>query len=216
MPEVTTIRCRAVLFDCDGVLVDSHESAEHAWRDWSYEFGLSPQAVLHGVHGRRSEETVAQHIPPGQRAAAARAIEELEVELAAETLAIPGAAALLAAVGAQSAIVTSASSGLSRARLQAAALMEPAVVVTAEDVTEGKPHPEPYLLAAARLGVPVGQCLAIEDSLPGVESARAAGVAAVLGIGYDALAAGADLAVPDLTSVAWTSSGVHVANTLSV
>jgi sugar-phosphatase len=168
--------CRALLFDCDGVLVDSDESVHRSWTRWARTCGLDPQAVTAMVHGRRSADTVALLIETVEREAALSDIDRYEVEDAATVTALPGAIALVRSLPPGTwAVVTSGRRSLTTARLAAAGLPAPEALVCAEDVTAGKPDPAGYLAAAARLGVPPGECVAIEDSPTGVASAEAAG-----------------------------------------
>lgn len=209
---VTVLHCTAVLFDCDGVLVDSDTAVVRSWTQWARDMDLDPEEVLPTVYGRRSVDTVAQFISPSKRRAAVALIDALEIEDAATTTEIPGAAALLAAIPpGRWATVTSASRDLAHARLSAAGLTAPDVLVTAGDVREGKPHPEGYLAAAQRLGVPAEQCVVVEDAPAGIRAARAAEVGHVLGVGSrDFGEHQPDVVVPDLRSVHWTSSGLEI------
>ncbi|NAZ82473.1 HAD-IA family hydrolase [Kineococcus sp. R8] len=196
------LRAEAVLFDCDGVLVDSDASVTAAWSRWSRDEGLDPVAVVAQVHGRRAADTVAALVAARGRAAALERIDRYELEAAAEVTAVPGAAELTAALPAgRWAVVTSGTRALATARLAAAGLPAPAVVVTADDVRVGKPDPEGYRLAARLLGVEPGRCVVVEDAASGVAAARAAGVAAVVGVGKRALATDADVVVRDLREV---------------
>ncbi|MCO1574474.1 HAD-IA family hydrolase [Crossiella sp. SN42] len=204
------IPCRAVLFDCDGVLVDSTGPAEDAWRQWAIEHGLDPEVVLDGMHGVRSQDTVAKYLPEDQRAAGNARIEEIEVSGAEGTVPIAGIPALLAGLPENWAVVTSATLPLLRARLAAAGLPLPSVVVTAELVGAGKPDPEGYLLAARRLGVPIGECVVVEDSAAGIQAGLAAGAGHVLGVGKEEHLDLAHSAVPDLTGVSWDGAGLRV------
>ena len=202
--------CLAVLFDCDGVLVDSVASGERAWSQWAIDFGLEPSAVLDGVHGRRSVETVAMHLPVGRRAAALQRIDAMEIAGASSTTAIRGASELIASLTNNWAVVTSAAPALLRARLAAAGLPIPRVTVTAADVNEGKPSPEGYLRAAAELGFAVGDCLVIEDSPTGIRAGRSAGAGQVVGVGASALGTSAEPFVRDLRGLQWRDGVLHV------
>jgi mannitol-1-/sugar-/sorbitol-6-phosphatase len=204
------LTCRAVLFDNDGVLVDSVASAERGWSTWALEYGLDPAEVLAGVHGRRSADTVAKHLPAPLREGALRRIDELEVADAVSTTAIPGAAELIATLGENWAVVTSATPALLKARLAAAGLPVPRVVVTASDVRHGKPSPEGYLLAAAGLGMAPGDCVVIEDSLTGIRAGRDAGVGHVIGVGPAALATDAQPVVRNLVGLRWSAGVLHI------
>ncbi|MFF4600511.1 HAD-IA family hydrolase [Amycolatopsis sp. NPDC001319] len=204
------VACRAVLFDVDGVLVDSTASGERSWTRWAHEHGLDPAVVLDGVHGRRSTETVRMHLPEDQAEEGLRRIDELEIGDAGTTVAIPGAAELLASLAGNWAVVTSASRPLLEARLAAAGLPLAPVVVTAADVSRGKPDPEGYLLGARRVGVPIGECAIFEDSDNGLAAAVAAGPAAVVGVGRGALDSSAAPVVQDLSGIRWTGAGLRV------
>lgn len=209
---LTVLHCTAVLFDCDGVLVDSDTAVMRSWTRWAHEMNLDPEEVLPTVYGRRSVDTVAQFISPSKRLAAVALIDALEIEDAATTTKIPGAAELLAAIPpGRWATVTSASRDLAHARLSAAGLTAPGVLVTADDVRHGKPHPEGYLAAAQRLGVPADKCVVVEDAPAGIRAARAAGVGHVLGVGSrDIGKHQLDAIVLDLRSVHWTNAGLEI------
>ncbi|WP_375490472.1 HAD-IA family hydrolase [uncultured Jatrophihabitans sp.] len=205
------LSCRAVLFDSDGVLVDSDASVVRAWDRWSRQYGQNADSVIASVHGRRSADTIAALIAPDLQAQALIDIDTYEVDDAALVTAVPGAAALVADIPADArAVVTSAKRALLLARLAAADLPIPAVVVAAEDVPAGKPDPAGYLAAAASLRVPITSAIVIEDSVSGVDAARAAGVGAVIGVSERALATDADAVVEDLRSVRWTSGGLTI------
>jgi len=207
---VIDVACSAVLFDCDGVLVDSTRSGEAAWAQWATHFGLDPDTVVAGIHGVRSGDTVRTYLPASEWASGLGLIEQLEVESATSTRMIAGADSLMLEAFGAFAIVTSASRRLLRARLAAAGLPTPAVTVTADDVKVGKPHPEPYLRAAHLLGLPIGECVVVEDSVAGIKAARAARARGVLGIGSASASAGVDHAVADLSEVAWTGHGLRL------
>ncbi len=203
---MTLLRCRAVLFDCDGVLVDSDASVLAAWSRWARELGLEPDAVIAVVHGRRSADTVAALIDEPRRAWAAALIDRYEVEDAESVTPIPGAAALTLAVP-RWAVVTSGHRDLAEARLRAAGIPVPDVLVTADDVERGKPDPEGYLAAARQLGVLPADAVVLEDAAAGIAAARSAGVSAVVAVGArDDL--DADARVADLRALRWTGEGL--------
>ncbi|MBN9327934.1 MAG: phosphatase [Cellulomonas sp. 73-145] len=208
----TVLTCTAVLFDCDGVLVDSDSVVVRSWTRWAQRLGLEPDVVLATVHGRRAADTVAEFVEPAGREAALALIDALELEDADDVTVIPGAAALLASMPADRwATVTSGSPVLARARLVAAGLPVPEVLVTSADVTHGKPHPEGYLAAAAHLGVPADECLVLEDSPAGIRAAQAAQVRHVVRVGDRELGdLRADAEVPDLRSLRWMGDGLEV------
>ena len=208
---MTLLPGRVVLFDCDGVLVDSDRSVTDAWSRWAVEHGLPAAEVVAVVHGRRSADTVAALIPAPQRAAALALIDRYEVDAADGVVAVAGARELLASCPAgRWAVVTSGRRELALARLAAAGLPVPAVVVTADDVRRGKPDPEGYVAAAAHLGADPAEAVVLEDSPDGIRAARAAGVASVVGVGDRAREAGADALVPDLTALRWSEQGLRV------
>ena len=191
-----------VLFDCDGVLVDSRAAGEAAWTTWAERRGLDPAVVLDGIHGRRSVDSVARFVAPERVEADVAELDALELDGAGDTTAIPGAAALLAGLpGDRWVVVTSAPEALARARLGAAGLPEPRMLITSELVSAGKPAPDPYLAAADAVGVAPGVCIVVEDTPAGIASARAAGVRTVVGVGPDAV--GADVRVADLRELVW-------------
>jgi sugar-phosphatase len=170
----------AVLFDCDGVLVDSAASVERAWRRWATERGLDDDAVVAIAHGRRTEDTLRDLGFADDLASEVERIEGAEVADAASVSAFPEAAALLPALPPEAwAVVTSGTPALATSRLAAAGLPLPSVLVTADDVAAGKPDPEGYLEAARRLGRPPAECLVIEDAPAGVQAALAAGMRVV-------------------------------------
>jgi mannitol-1-/sugar-/sorbitol-6-phosphatase len=171
------IQCAAVLFDLDGVLVYSADSLHRTWCQWAREHGFELSVVESAAHGQRSVDTIRQLAPEidADRAAAElEATQELDV---ADVLAGQGARELLNCLGADEwAVVTSATRHLARARIQAAGLPEPTILVTGDEVDNGKPDPEGYLLASTRLGYEPLACVVIEDSGAGVQAARQAGM----------------------------------------
>jgi len=193
-----------LLFDCDGVLVDSDASVISAWSRWAQRFGLSSDDVVKLVHGRRAVDTVSALIDAGRRDDALELINQFEVEDAITVRAIPGARDLLRTLPSRAwAVVTSGLLPLATARLLAADLPLPDVLVTADLVQRGKPDPEGYLLAAERLGVAPSQCVVIEDAAEGVRAARAAGVGAVVGVGPRLDPRTIDAHVDDLRQLSW-------------
>src|SRR5437660_11260697 len=159
------MQCRAILFDLDGVLVDSRECIELIWHAWAAERGLDPAAFLRVAHGRRIAETlrlVAPQVDAVAEAAVLDAMEEVETR---GLRAAPGAAGLLRQLSeAQRAIVTSGSRAVATLRLRTAGLPIPGVFVTAGDVVGGQPDPEPYLLGASSLGVAPSDSVVTEHS----------------------------------------------------
>ncbi|WP_394779823.1 HAD-IA family hydrolase [Undibacterium sp.] len=180
MPDNSSLprgRYRAFLFDMDGTIISSIASAERIWGAWALRHGLDVESFLPTIHGARSVDTVARLKLPGVDAEVeARAITEAEIEDVEGIVEITGAIQFLNSLPAdQWAIVTSAPKALAIRRLQAAGVTVPAVLVTAEDVAIGKPHPDGYLLAARKLGVAAADCLVFEDAVVGIAAGVAAG-----------------------------------------
>jgi sugar-phosphatase len=170
----------AVLFDLDGVLVESRAATERVWLRWARANGIGEEELRSAMHGVRSVEVVLALRPELDAVAESDAIERRQAEDLAGLRAIPGAAEALRALREERvAVVTSATRDLAAARLGAVGIELPAVVVFADDVSRGKPDPEGYLTAARRLGVDPAEALVVEDSPPGVEAGRAAGAATV-------------------------------------
>jgi sugar-phosphatase len=194
---------RAVLADLDGVLVDSTAATARVWWAWAVEHGLDPERVAHFSHGRPSADTVRQVAPALDPDAEAARLEAAQVADTEGVIALPGARELMAAPPGPFAVVTSCPDPLARARLGAAGLPLPAVLVTRDRVRRGKPDPEPYLTAAAILGVDPAACLVLEDAVAGVEAGRAAGmtVIGVLTTHAPGELAGADVLIGDLTEL---------------
>ena len=199
VPEPTLVA--ALLFDNDGVLVDSDDAGQEAWARWCEEHGQDPAVVLPIIHGRRAADTIALLLPEADRAAAGDRINALELETAYAVKPLPGAHDLLTSLeGGLWAVVTSATRPLALARLEAAGLPLPPVLVTADDVDAGKPAPDPYLAAARELGVDPTGCVVLEDAPAGVQAGLAAG-ARVVGVSLKDGASGAWLTVDDLRQV---------------
>jgi sugar-phosphatase len=202
------LRATGLLFDNDGVLVDSEAGVERAWTRWALAYDLDPVEVLLAVPGRRAADTVALFTAPGEVSEAVATITRFELEDVAGTTAVPGVLDLVPQLdGVPWAVVTSGVRALATARLVAAGVPLPGVVVTAEDVTAGKPHPEPYLTGATRLGLPPADLVVLEDSPSGIAAGLAAGCT-VLGIGELALETAARVVVRDLTGARWTGEGL--------
>jgi mannitol-1-/sugar-/sorbitol-6-phosphatase len=169
----------AILSDLDGVLVDSHASIMRAWRSWGARHGIEEEAVAAVEHGRPSGEIIAALVPGIDAAAEELAINAIQADDTGDIVALPGAAELLGGAHQPLAIVTSCTFPLAKARLRAAGLPVPRVLVTPERLARGKPDPEGYLLAARTLGAAPGDCVVLEDSHAGVASGRAAGMRVV-------------------------------------
>jgi sugar-phosphatase len=186
----------AVLFDLDGVLVESREATERVWLEWAGRNGIGDDELRSAMHGVRSVEVVHALRPELDAVAESDAIERLQAEDLEGLRAIPGAAEALRALRQERvAVVTSATRELAAARLGAVGIELPAVVVYAGDVERGKPDPEGYLAAAERLGVDPADAVVVEDSPPGIEAGRAAGSATV---GVKSTHAASDLRAADV------------------
>ena len=200
----------ALLCDLDGTLVDSRPEVDTAWRAFAALHGLDADTVLAATFAGPSREVVRTVAPWLDAEAEAARVEGWQVETAGHTRAIDAAAELLEAWPHERlAIVTSGSRELARARLAGAGLPAPAVLVSADDVSAGKPHPEGYRRAAALLGVPPERCLAVEDAPAGIAAAHAAGARTVALASTHAPAelAGADLVIGALAELAAAPAG---------
>jgi sugar-phosphatase len=172
----------AFLFDMDGTILSSIASAERVWTAWAMRHGIDVASFLPTIHGVRAVETIRRQALPGvDPVAEAEALTLAEIADVDGIEAITGAAAFLASLPAgRWAIVTSAPRLLAERRLAAAGLAVPPVMVTADDVTHGKPAPDGFLLAADRLGVAAVDCLVFEDAPAGIQAAEAAGAAVLV------------------------------------
>ncbi|MEV4675950.1 HAD-IA family hydrolase [Actinomadura sp. NPDC049382] len=207
------VPCAAVLFDVDGTLVDSTPLVERAARAWAAEYGIDPDEFLSDAHGRRTSDRVADFLPPDQVADATARLDALESTGTDGITALPGAVDLLTAMnGLPHAFVTSMDRAQLKLRTTVADVPLPPVVVTAEDVPNGKPDPSGYLQAAAHLGVDPSACVVIEDAPAGITAGRAAG-ATVLAVttSHDrSVLTAAHHIVADLTTVVATPEGVRL------
>lgn len=175
--RMTTFHCSAILFDLDGVLVDSTGSVDRQWRIWARERGIDEEKVMAIAHGVRAVEVVravAPHLDPETE------VGKLESREAADrdgVAVMPGAIALIRAIPAGHwGVVTSGRRQLATGRLQLAQIPLPKVMIAADDVANGKPHPEPYLKGAELLGANPADCLVIEDAPAGIRAAHAGGM----------------------------------------
>jgi mannitol-1-/sugar-/sorbitol-6-phosphatase len=177
---MTHFSCAAILFDLDGVLVDSTRSVARQWRQWASDIGIDPEAVLAVAHGVRSVEVIRRMAPHLDAEKETLALEKREAADLDGVVVMPGASELLQSIPAgRWCVGTSGTGHLASSRLHLGKLPIPGVLVTADEVANGKPHPEPYLKGAQLLGVDPGQCLVIEDAPAGVRSAHAGGMKAI-------------------------------------
>jgi mannitol-1-/sugar-/sorbitol-6-phosphatase len=211
MPNLATqILCQGLLFDMDGVLVDSTPAVARVWTRWALKHNIDPDYAVQFAHGRTSLSSIRELLPHAEPAAhlAENAwMERAEIEDVAGVVALPGALELLTTVPpGQVAVVTSATRALAEVRLRAAGLWEHIRhLVTASDIQNGKPDPEPYLKGAAAIHLAAQACIVVEDAPSGTRSGKAAGarVIAVRTTTPDAplLAAGADWIIDDCASL---------------
>lgn len=173
---------RAFLFDMDGTVLNSIAAAERIWAAWALRHGVDVVSFLPTIHGVRAIDTINRLALPGVDAEAEAAfITEAEIEDVEGIIEVPGAANFLKSLPAnQWAIVTSAPKALALRRMAAAGIPQPLVMVTAEDVSAGKPDPAGYRLAARRLGVEPADCLIFEDATVGILAAEAAGAGLIV------------------------------------
>lgn len=170
------IRCKGVLFDMDGILISSLGSVERSWTKWAVLRGIDPEYACRVAHGCRAIDTLAHLRPDLDSEAELKIIEDIEVEDNEGLSVLPGVLELLAALPANRwTVVTSATERLARVRLAVGGIPVPERLVTADLVTKGKPHPEPFLAGAALLGFAPEECVVFEDSSSGVKAGRAAG-----------------------------------------
>ncbi|HXN50935.1 MAG TPA: HAD family hydrolase [Candidatus Acidoferrum sp.] len=206
------IQCRGVLFDLDGVLVDSTPAVARVWTIWAKKHGFVPDEVVRQAHGRPSITTIRELLPYADHDAENREVERGEIEDVDGVIPLPGALELLKALPQDRwAIATSCTRRLAQVRIRAAGLRMPKHLITSNDVQHGKPNPEPYLKAAKILGLAPADCIVIEDAPAGIRAGKAAG-ARVLALRTTApdprlTQSGADWIADDLASLRLDSSG---------
>ena len=175
--RMNSLNVDAILFDLDGVLIDSTPCVTRAWTAWARDHGLDPAEVVNVAHGRRAIETVRIVAPQLDAEAEFQDILQRELGEVEGMVVIPGAAALLASIPTDRwTVVTSGARALAKMRLRSGGLPVPPKMVSADDVTTGKPNPGPFLKGAEMLGFRPENCLVIEDAPSGIEAARAAGM----------------------------------------
>jgi sugar-phosphatase len=200
------IRSLGVLFDLDGVLVDSTPAVARCWTRWSQLHGFNAEDVVRRAHGRPSIVTMRELLPNADCEAENRQMEQWEIEDTDGVVPLPGVLSLLNAIPADRwAIVTSCTRPLAEVRIRVAGLPWPKQLVTSADVQRFKPDPDPYLKGAELLKFAPADCLVVEDAPAGIRAGKAAG-ASVLALRTTDIdpqlsAAGADWIVNDLASV---------------
>jgi len=206
MDKPVTLRCKGILFDMDGTLVNSSAVIERAWKWWAARHSVDLAQIMAVQQGRPNRDVLkefASHLDIEQEAALFLKFEEEDVE---DVVAIPGAlAAVRAAQSGKWGVVTSANRSLAEVRLRATGFPMPNIFIGADDIDEGKPCPECYLLGAQALGIEPRDCVVFEDAIAGVQAGRAAGmtvVGAMTSLKAEDLAA--HVHVPDFRSVTIT------------
>jgi sugar-phosphatase len=195
-----------MLFDLDGVLIDSTPAVERVWRKWAIDHGFDPDEVVARSHGRPSISTIREYLPLANAEAENRIVERSEMDDVEDLVLLPGALQLLRSLpNDRWTIATSCTRPLAEVRLRAVGLPVPPRMVTSSDVQHGKPAPEPYLKAAALLGFPATDCVVVEDVPAGIESGKTAG-AKVIALRTtvaeaELLAAGADYVVDNCSQI---------------
>ncbi|WP_421228642.1 HAD-IA family hydrolase [Aeromonas enteropelogenes] len=202
-----TLRAAALLLDMDGTLVHSTDEVETVWRLWCRRHRLAPEPVLAICHGVRSREVIRTLTPQLDLAQEVALLDELENHHTGQAESLSGARTLLASLPTERwALVTSASQRVARHRLLSAGLALPTLLVGADDVVNGKPDPEPYLLAAERLGVAATDCLVFEDAPVGITSALRVGCSVVQVGGRQRLDPGVSALIQDWRQVSMVES----------
>jgi len=207
----------AILFDMDGVLLDSRPVVERTWRRWAARHQVPVEPILRVAHGRRTWDTLREAVPELATRDEVAWLDAAELADFEGIRPIPGARELLSALPTgRWTIVTSAGRELAARRLAAVGLELPASAISSEDIARGKPAPDGYRLAAARLGANPQACLVVEDAPPGIRAGKAAG-ARVLALttthAPDALG-DADLVLPDLSRIRAAARGSDVVLTV--
>ncbi|QUW90265.1 HAD family hydrolase [Streptomyces sp. V17-9] len=210
------LHAQALLFDNDGTLVSSLDSVRRCWTRWAVEYGITAERFGRvELHGRPAAEIAGDLLPTARVAEAVARIEQLEVEdvPGGGVHLLPGTREFLDALPADRwAVVTSATRRLAEARLDAVGVL-PKSLVAADDITRGKPDPEPYLLGARALGVDPAACVVFEDAPAGLRAGRAAGMRTVaLATTHPAGELDADLVVEDLSALSAlvTDAGIEI------
>ena len=173
---LVSIQTDALLFDMDGVLIDSTPAVARVWTKWALEHGFDPTEVVRRAQGRPSITTIRELLPDSDHQAENAKVERGEIEDLEGVIPLPGTLDLLSRLPPERwAIVTSSTRPLAEVRLRGAGLPRPALFITSSDITHGKPHPEPYIKAAEFLGFPPANCIVVEDAPAGIKAGRGAG-----------------------------------------
>ena len=204
--KVIQVTCKALLFDMDGVLIDSTPAVARVWRRWAIEHGFEPESTIRMAHGRPSIATLRDLLPDADHEAENREVERREIEDTEGVVALPGSRELLLELpNDRWAVVTSATRPLAEARLRVAGLPIPKFFLTSNDIVHGKPDPEPYIKGANLLGLSAADCLVVEDVPAGIRSGKGAGarvIAFTTTLAQTELrAAGADWILPNCSAI---------------
>jgi len=169
------IDCQGLLFDLDGVLVDSTPAVARVWTIWARKHGFDPEETVRKAHGRPSLATIRELLPNADHEQENALVERMEIEDVSDVVPLPGTLELLGSLPAERwTVVTSCTRALALVRLQVAGLPVPQKMVTSTDIVNGKPHPEPYLKGAGLLGIAPQDCVVFEDAPAGIRSGKAA------------------------------------------
>ncbi len=208
-----TLNCQAILFDLDGTLVDSAIRVQRLWIEWSKRRGIDTAWLLEVMHGRRADETIRIVAPHLSLQDEFQALEAEEIADMEGVRSYPSAVDLLGALSPhQWAIVTSGTKRVAEARMRHVGLPTPEVFITADDVKSGKPAPDGYLLAAARLHMKPSDCVVIEDAPAGIQAGKSAGmkvIAVASTLSRDVLSQ-ADIAVRHLSEIRLLSTAAEI------
>lgn len=170
------VECKGLLFDMDGVLLDSTVAVARVWRQWAVEKGFDPDHISHIAQGRPSLSTIRELLPGADHEAENRIVERREMDDIEGVVPCAGARELLASLPPERwALVTSSTRPLAQVRLRAGGLKFPERIITGNDIEYGKPHPEPFLKGAALLGLAPQDCIVVEDTAAGIRAGKAAG-----------------------------------------
>lgn len=173
---MTQVQCAGLLFDLDGVLISSTPAVARVWRQWAVEHGFNPDEVVACAHGRPSLTTIREYLPNADHEVENREVERREMEDLEGIVPLPGALDLLRSLPEDRwTIVTSCTRPLAEVRIKAAGLPLPKKMITSNDISNGKPHPEPFLKGASALGFPATECVVFEDVPAGVRAGKGAG-----------------------------------------
>ncbi|MFZ0214213.1 MAG: HAD family hydrolase [Candidatus Acidiferrales bacterium] len=210
----TQISCSGLLFDMDGVLLDSTPAVARVWHQWAIEHGLNPEEVVRAAHGRPSISTIRDYLPGSDYEVENREVERRELADLEGIAPWPGAIGLLKSLPPDRwAIVTSCTRPLAEVRIRAGGLPRPRFFITSDDIRNGKPAPDPYLKGAEMLGLNPSDCIVVEDVPAGVRSGKAAGCRVIALCTTmpeaDLRNAGADWVVKDCSAISLVAAEVR-------